>query len=170
MPLGRKRSVLISLCVNSCVFWQRPWKEGLKTINILSTMSYCYHIVESHQDFGTILTGDQQCNLGKPGCFITETVLNLDLGRNRLGLNVQTIYLAPDLSCSFFISVILKTHFTFQKLILKTKYGAATKMCFHLVLYPTSQIHIPSVSHITNVLYNILRDCCIVIFTKKLSI
>ena len=107
MPLGRKRSVLISLCVNSCVFWQRPWKEGLKTINILSTMSYCYHIVESHQDFGTILTGDQQCNLGKPGCFITETVLNLDLGRNRLGLNVQTIYLAPDLSCSFFISVIL---------------------------------------------------------------
>ena len=71
-------------------------------------MSYCYHIVESHQDFGTILTGDQQCNLGKPGCFITETVLNLDLGRNRLGLNVQTIYLAPDLSCSFIISVILK--------------------------------------------------------------
>ena len=69
MPLGRKRSVLISLCVNSCVFWQRPWREGLKTINILSTMSYCYHIVESHQDFGTILTGDQQCNLGEARVF-----------------------------------------------------------------------------------------------------
>ena len=69
MPLGRKRSVLISLCVNSCVFWQIPLKEGLKTINILSTMSYCYHIVESHQDFGTILTGDQQCNLGEARVF-----------------------------------------------------------------------------------------------------
>ena len=75
MPLGRKRSVLISLCVNSCVFWQRPWKEGLKTINILSTMSYCYHIVESHQDFGTILTGDQQCNLGEARVFYHRNCL-----------------------------------------------------------------------------------------------
>jgi hypothetical protein len=67
MPLGRKRSVLISLC--KCIFGRDP-PEGVKTI-------VPYELI---REFKTIFTGIPASNafLGKPGYCITETVLNLN--------------------------------------------------------------------------------------------